>query len=57
MSFQSGEAFLESQEMFDKQNSFSAGFKVQAKTIRLPQSDSVDIFSVAADPFDDDFFK
>ena len=57
MSFQSGEAFLESQDTFDKQNAFSVGFKVQAKTMRLPKSDSVDIFSVTADPFDDDFFK
>merc|ERR1719237_1114399 len=57
MSFQSGEAFLESQETFEKQNAFSVGFKVQAKTMRLPKSDSVDIFSVTADPFDDDFFK
>ena len=58
MSFQSGEAFLESQvDTFEKQNAFSVGFKVQAKTMRLPKSDSVDIFSVTADPFDDDFFK
>jgi len=57
LSFQSGE-FLESQDVFDKQNAFSSsGFKVQAKTLRLPKSESVDIFSVSADPFDDDFFK
>ena len=43
--------------LFEKQNAFSVGFKVQAKTMRLPKSDSVDIFSVTADPFDDDFFK
>eukprot|EP00090_Calanus_glacialis_P026601 TRINITY_DN41852_c0_g1_i1.p1 TRINITY_DN41852_c0_g1~~TRINITY_DN41852_c0_g1_i1.p1 ORF type:complete len:1035 (-),score=211.54 TRINITY_DN41852_c0_g1_i1:57-2987(-) len=57
LSFQSGE-FLESQDVFDKHNAFAtSGFKVQAKTVKLPKSESVDIFSVSADPFDDDFFK
>jgi len=58
LSFQSGEGFLnESQDVFEKQSVLSSGFKVQAKTMKLPKSESIDIFSVSADPFDDDFFK
>ena len=57
LSFHSRDEFLESQDVFEKKNAFTSGFKVQAKTMKLPKSESVDIFSVQADPFDDDFFK
>ena len=55
-SFQSGE-FIDSQDIFERQNEFSdASFKVHAKT-KIPKSDSVNIFNVNEDPFDDEFFK
>ena len=46
-------------DVFDENNSFAnSNFKIQAKTTtKIPNSESVDIFKVSADPFDDDFFK
>ena len=50
--------FGEATDVFETQHSFTnSGFKVQAKTTKLPNSESVDIFAVSADPFDDEFFK
>ena len=51
--------FVDSVDVFDENNSFAnSNFKIQAKTTtKLPNSDSVDIFRVSADPFDDEFFK
>ena len=51
--------FVDSVDVFDENNSFAnSNFKIQAKTAtKLPNSESVDIFRVSADPFDDDFFK
>ena len=51
--------FVDSSDVFDENNSFAnSNFKIQAKTTtKLPNSESVDIFRVSADPFDDDFFK
>jgi len=53
-SAQSGE-YVDTSDVFDE-NSFS-NFKIKAKTASMTNSDSVDIFKVSADPFDDDFFK
>ena len=57
MSFQSGE-ILSSNDIFDGVVGFEdhATFKVEAKT-KVSKSESVNIFSAADDPFDDDFFK
>ena len=46
-------------DVFDENNSFAnSNFKIQARTTsKIPNSDSVDIFKVSLDPFDDDFFK
>ena len=51
--------FVDSVDVFDENNSFAnSNFKIQAKTTtKLPNSESVDIFRVSADPFDDEFFK
>merc|ERR1711893_363335 len=52
--------FVDSVDVFDENNSFAnSNFKIQAKTAttKLPNSESVDIFRVSADPFDDEFFK
>ena len=51
--------FVDTLDVFDENNSFSnSNFKIQAKTSKqIPNSESVDIFKVSADPFDDDFFK
>ena len=53
------EEFVDTMDVFDENNSFAnSNFKIQAKTTtKLPNSESVDIFKVSADPFDDDFFK
>ena len=53
------EEFVDTMDVFDENNSFvNSNFKIQAKTgTKLPNSESVDIFKVSADPFDDDFFK
>ena len=56
-SAQSGE-YVDTLDVFDDNNSFAnSNFKIQAKTVSMTNSDSVDIFKVSADPFDDDFFK
>ena len=57
-SYQSGE-FVDTLDVFDENNSFAnSNFKIQAKTVSgMTNSESVDIFKVSADPFDDDFFK
>lgn len=56
LSFHSGE-ILQSADIFDRESGFDdATFKIEAKT-KISKSDSVNIFSVAEDPFDDDFFK
>ena len=52
--------FVDSVDVFDENNSFAnSNFKIQAKTAttKLPNSESVDIFRVSTDPFDDEFFK
>ena len=53
------EDFGDTQDVFDENNSFAnSNFKIQAKSTKMPTSESVDIFKVSADPFDDDpFFK
>ena len=57
-SFQSGD-LGDTLDVFDENNSFAnSNFKIQARTTsKIPNSDSVDIFKVSLDPFDDDFFK
>ena len=57
-SFQSAD-LADTLDVFDENNSFAnSNFKIQARTTsKLPNSDSVDIFKVSLDPFDDDFFK
>ena len=57
LSFQSGE-ILNSVDIFEGGAGFDdATFRVEAKTSKVTKSDSVNIFSTADDPFDDDFFK
>ena len=58
LSYQS-EEHPDSADVFDENNSFAnSNFKIQAKTTtKIPNSESIDIFKVSADPFDDDFFK
>ena len=47
----------EGADIFAKESGFSdLTFRIEAKT-KLKTSDSVNIFSVSEDPFDDDFFK
>ena len=53
LSFQSGEILRQESDLFIHEPAFNE-FKIEAK---VSKSDSVNIFSVAEDPFDDDFFK
>jgi hypothetical protein len=56
ISYQSSEV-NEAGDIFAKQTGFSdLTFRIEAKT-NLCKSDSINIFSVSEDPFDDDFFK
>lgn len=69
LSFQSGDFLNSSMNMFERgerDDRFERGeeedrfneseFRIEAKT-KVSKSDSVNIFSAAEDPFDDDFFK
>ena len=53
LSCQSGDMLRTESDMFANEAGFEE-FKIEAK---VSKSDSVNIFSVAEDPFDDDFFK
>jgi hypothetical protein len=56
LSYQSGEGH-EAVDIFAKESGFSdLTFRIEAKT-KLCKSDSINIFAVSEDPFDDDFFK
>jgi len=56
ISYQSSEVH-EGEDIFAKESGFSdLTFRIEAKT-KLCKSDSINIFSVSEDPFDDDFFK
>jgi hypothetical protein len=53
LSCQSGDMLRPESDLFNSESGFDE-FKIEAK---VGKSDSVNIFSVAEDPFDDDFFK